>query len=490
MKLKIDISSNNLTVYCTAFEDQHHIKQKPVSADDIMAILEEKQIVYGIDNEAIAKLSEKEVPSKDVVIAQGKPATVGKRAEVHVQKRPKKREEVLPISNEAGDVDYLSPREGWIVVVNKDDEIAVKTSPTQGNPGINIYGKEIPGIWGKDFDLDEMGGINTEVDGSVLIATMDGFVIPRATKLNVEPVFRIYDDVGPGTGSIEIPDTYKVEVAISKDIKSGYWVKAHKITVGGCVEDCEIVAEELNIAQGIVGTSDLPINASKINVGYINGSRRVHAKGIRVTREISNGAQVYATQVKAYAIQGSSVIAGEGIWTDYVNGQNKIMVGIDYEAKVIHDRCIKELNDMEEPFEQLKKVWRNNEKRMAYLAELSKKNPKHPLIAKELPQIKEIKEKFDYYKEKIKSLQEKKEKALEKMLPTENPFLLIRNGFSRDNSSGSIVEPSSKIHIGNEQINIMEPSQGGLMTIIKGKFSFSPKYNIKEYKSRLNLIEW
>lgn len=490
MKIKLDISSNNLKVYFTSLEDLHAVQQTPVSAEGIRNVLEEKQIVYGIKDDVIEKIDGKKEPVVDVVIVEGKAPAVGKRAEVIVQKRPKRREEVLPKANEKGDVDYISPREGWIVVVNKGDDIAVKTSPTQGEPGTNIYGKEIPGIWGKDFDLDEMGGINTQVDRNVLVATIDGFVIPRATKLNVEPVFRIYDDIGPSTGSIEIPDTYKVEVAISKDIKAGYWVKAHKITVGGCVEDCEITANDLNIAQGIVGTSDLPVTASKINVGYINGSRNVYAKGIRVTREISNGASVYATQVKAYAIQGSSVVAGEGIWTDFVNGQNKIMVGIDYEAKTVHDRCLKELNDLEEPLEQLKKVWRNNEKRMAYLKELSKKNPKHPLIAKELPQIKEIKEKFNLYQKKAQALQAEKEKAFKKMLPTENPFFLIRNGFSRDNSSGSIIEPNSIIHVGHEHLKIMEPSNGGLMTITKGKFTFSNKYNIKEYKRRLNLIDW
>jgi len=158
MKLKIDTSSNNLTVYCTTLEDQQHVKQKPVNVDDILAILEEKQITYGINEDEIAKFAGKEEPAKDVVIVQGKPPTVGKRAEVHVQKRPKRKEEVLPKSNEEGDIDYISPRSGWIVVVNKGDEIAVKTSPTQGEPGINIFGKEIPGIWGKDFDLDEMGG--------------------------------------------------------------------------------------------------------------------------------------------------------------------------------------------------------------------------------------------------------------------------------------------------------------------------------------------
>ena len=193
---------------------------------------------------------------------------------------------------------------------------------------------------------------------------------------------------------------------------------------------------------------------------------------------------------KTHTIQGSTIVAGEGIWADYINGQNKIYVGVDHKEKTFYDKCIKELNDMEEPFGQLKVGWGNNEKRMMYLKELSKKNPQHPLIAKELPQIKEIKEKFDYFQKKMESLKEERENALKKMYPTDKPFLLIRVGFAKDNSSGSIIEPQSTINIGEKVRRILEPTKGGLMTYHEDKFAFSQKYNIKEVKSKLPLIEW
>ncbi len=127
---------------------------------------------------------------------------------------------------------------------------------------------------------------------------------------------------------------------------------------------------------------------------------------------------------------------------------------------------------------------------MIYLKELSKKNPKHPLIAKELPQIKEIMEKFEYYKKKLETLKKEKEKSEKEMYPTDKPFLLIRAGFAKDNSSGSIIDPQSILNIGHETQQILEPTRGGLMTFHEGKFVFSPKYNIKEIKARLSLIDW
>jgi uncharacterized protein (DUF342 family) len=490
MILKFEILNNNLKVYLSLLNDESVERQQPVTAQMIYDLLKEKEITYGILQEAVQKLDGKTEEVTDVLIAEGTPPTVGNNAEIQILKRPKRKEDVLPSVSESGDIDYISPREGWIVVVNKGDEIAVKLSPTQGESGIDVFKREIPGIWGKDFDLGEVGGFNTVIEGPSITAAIDGFVIPRATKLNVEPVFRIYDDVGPTTGSIDIPPKFQVELAISKDIKKGFFVKAHKITVGGCIEDSEVTAEELTINQGIVGTSNIPITAKKIDVGYINGSRPIYADSLRVLREISNGAQIAAAQVKAHTIQGSTVIASECIWTDYVNGQNKIMVGIDYKAKSTVDRCAKELKEMEEPFEQLKKVWHNQEKRLMYLSELTKKNPQHPLVLKELPQIKELKEKYEYYTKKMKLLQEERDGAMKRIYPDEKPFLLVRVGFSRDNSSGAIVDPQSVITLHKEVLKILEPTSGGLITLDDNKrLIFAKHYNIKELKSRMTRIE-
>ncbi|MFC1564047.1 flagellar assembly protein A [candidate division KSB1 bacterium] len=490
MIIKIEVSSNALKAYIKVVEDHNADEQTPVSDDEIIEAVKGKQIIFGIDKEVITKLSGAKETTDELVIATGKPPTVGKNAEVHVLKRPKKREEVLPKANEDGDVDYISPRPGWIVPVNKDEEIVVKTPPTQGEPGKSIFGKEIPGIWGKDFDLDELGGLNTEIEENRLVATHDGFVITRANRLNVEPVYRIYDDIGPATGSIDIPQSYDVEIAISKDVKSGYSVKANKVTIAGCIEDSEVIANELEVTQGIVGTSEIPITAKRIKVGYINGSRKVYAEGINVTREVSAGAQVFADQVKASTIQGSTITASEYIWTNFLNGQNKIWVGIDYKAKMVHDRCSTELNNMEEPLEQLQKAWRNSEKRMNYLKELAKKNPKHPLIVKELPQIKEIKGKLDYYLEKKKKLEDDRSDALKKMYPSETPFLLVRNGFAKDSSAGSAVPPSTIIHVRQEVLKILEPSTGRLFAYEDGKLNTTARYNIKELKTKLKKIDW
>jgi len=490
MRLKLEISSNYLKAYLTILEEDDVAEQKPVSKEDITALLGEQNICFGIKDEEVEKLTGSKVEIRDVVVAEGIAPTIGKSAEVKVLKRPKRMDEIRPKANEDGDVDYISPREGWLVPVKAGEELAIKIPPTQGDPGRNIFDKEIPGIWGSDFNLDEIGGLNTEVDQENLLAKVDGFVGHHAIKITVDPVYRVYENIGPATGSIDIPLAYEVTIQTSKDVLSGFKIRANKIVVGGCIEDAEVDAKELIVEQGIVGTSDIPIKAKKIRVGYINGSRAIYCDGIVVNREISSGAKVFCAQVKANIIQGSFITASEAIWTNNMNGQNKVYIGIDYKAKMAIERCTKELNKMEEPLEQLQKVWHNAEKKMAYLKELSKKNPQHPLITKELPQIKEIKDKYDFYIKKKKELEEEREKAVKQMYPSSQPFLLVRNGFSRDTSSGSIVEPDSLINFRSEIRKIMEPRSKLFMTIIKDQVVATDNFNLKELKSRMNKIDW
>ncbi len=139
MKLKLEISSNNLKAYLTSLETDQESKPVPVTAEEIIELLKEKKLTFGVNKDIIEKFNNNKEPVVDAVIAEGVAPTVGKSAEVKVHKRPKRSEDVMPKANKEGDVDYITPREGWVVVVNKGDDIAIKIPPTQGKPGTNIF---------------------------------------------------------------------------------------------------------------------------------------------------------------------------------------------------------------------------------------------------------------------------------------------------------------------------------------------------------------
>ena len=87
MIFKVDISSNYLKVFLTVTEEENVEKQKPVSVEDIIGILKEKKVTYGINKDAINKLNGSIEPIRDLVIVEGKAPTPGNPAEVHVSKK-------------------------------------------------------------------------------------------------------------------------------------------------------------------------------------------------------------------------------------------------------------------------------------------------------------------------------------------------------------------------------------------------------------------
>jgi hypothetical protein len=90
----------------------------------------------------------------------------------------------------------------------------------------------------------------------------------------------------------------------------------------------------------------------------------------------------------------------------------------------------------------------------------------------------------------MKQLQEERDGAMQRIYPDEKPFLLVRVGFSRDNSSGAVVDPQSVITLHKEVLKILEPTPGGLITLDDNKrLIFAKHYNIKELKSRMTRIE-
>jgi len=448
--------------------------------------LSDEGIVVGIKKDVLNDICENKRFNQKILVAEYIEPQVGNDARVEIIKKPKKSSEVTPVKKENDEIDYYSPREGFITYVRKDETIAIKYPPTRGKPGQNVLGRVIPGKFGKEIYLDSFKGSNSKIAGDKLIAKSDGVISLKALQVNVESIYRINDNIGRNTGSIDIPKEIDITLMIQGDIQRGFSVKCHKLYVSGCIEDAKIDCNFLKVKSGIVGVGDNPIEADYISVGFINGERKVIGKIVTVLREISSGAQVMAELVKAYTIQGTSVTAKDAIWTDYINGKNTIMVGIDYKAKMEHDELSIKIAEISEPLEELRNVSYAGAKRMKQLKELSKLNPKHPLLQKELPKILEIKEKLGKFEKLNDTLNKRREECEKEIYAEGEPFLIVRSGFSKDTSSETMVEPDTIIFLKEHSTKVYESSRGGLYYISKYGVSSTTRYNTRELKDRFN----
>lgn len=488
MEIKVQIDPEYTVVTLTVVVDVEKEKEVTLNPGILEAVLSNNGVIVGIKEEVIKEICDNKLINKPIVVARCIPPTEGNDARVEILKKTKRRDEILPVKKSENEIDYISPREGFLPYVRKGEVLAVKYPPTPGNPGKTVLGRAIPGKLGKEIALDLFQGANTEIAGNELKASIEGIVELSGIKVNVEGVHEIHDHIGMNTGSIDLPMDLDVSIRVIGDIQRGYSVKCRNLYVSGCVEDAEIQVKQLVVKEGIVGVSELPIIADSISTGYINGTRKVTAKSLKVLREISSGAEVCGEVIQAFTIQGSTAIAKEMIWTDYLNGNNLIMVGVDYVLKKEVDILNRKLLEIKGPLEELRNVSYAGAKKLKQLQALAKMNPKHPLLQKELPKIKEVKDKLDKFEKYCNELLTKRDELSTKMYSEDEPFLLVKIGFSKDSSAGIAVNPDSVIYLKNISTKITEATSGGLFTLNKYGVSYARQYNIKEIKTKLDLL--
>jgi len=423
---------------------------------EILNALSAHGVTTGIDHASIQKILSQKIYNKTIRVAHAIEPETGRDARVVFLKKIKKKKDVIPPQTEDGQIDYYAPR---------------------------VLGEEIPGIMGKEISLDLFAGSNTKIEDNKIIAESDGILELDGYKINVLKRYEIKENIGKNTGSITIPPDVECQLVVHGDIQNGYSVTCNSLTVYGCIEDAEVFVKNLEVKEGIVGLGKQKITADHIKAGYINGTREVYTKTLVVLREISSGAKIYSNTVKALAIQGSSVTARDAVWTDFINGKNSIVVGVDYHANMEYNEIIKSIHTMDEPLEELKSQRLIDTKRMKKLVELSRINPNHPLIKKELPRIREAKIKLDRFIAIRMDLINKKEVLLHKMYSKGKYFLFVRERLGKDSSSGQIVGPNTTITLADRTIKITDTAAGGLFYIKEHDIVKTSRYNIKEIKN-------
>jgi uncharacterized protein (DUF342 family) len=488
LEIQVQISQDYRSAFINVFVEENK-KDVVVSVPRLEKALSDAGVIVGIKMEVLKDICENKRFNQKTSIAECIEPETGDDARVEIIKKPKKADEIQPVKKENGEIDFYAPRDGFITYARKGETLAIKHPPTRGEPGTSVLGRSLPGKLGKDIALDLFMGVNTEIKEDKLIAITDGIITLNALQVNIEKTYKINDHIGRNTGSIDLPKDLDITLIVDGDIQRGFSIKCNILNITGAIEDAEIDCNFLKVKGGIVGVGDKPINAESISVGYINGERKVLARIINVLREISSGAKVIGEVVKAYTIQGATVVSKEAIWTDYINGKNTVMVGIDYKAKTEFDELTRKIAEIREPLEELRNASYASAKRMKQLKELSKLNPNHPIIQKELPKIMEIKEKLEKFELMNDNLNKKKEENEKRIYSDGEPFLLVRTGFSKDTSAGIPVEPDTNISLKEYSTKVYEYSKGGLYYLSeKYGITSTIRYNIKEVKDKFEKL--
>ena len=320
----IDISRDQMIA--TVRYDTSKGKKLP-TVDDIKAALAEKDVVYGIKEEAIERGIRSFTP---FVVAEGKQVQHGENAKI--ERKFDLTQKNRPKIDEYDRADYKDM--GLFVLAKKGELLAVRIPQTEGTPGINVFGTEVPSRPGRPIPVPQ--GKNTEVrNDNELYATIDGQIVDSTRKIDIDPHLSINSSVGAGTGNIN----FVGGVSIRGNVEAGFEVKATgDIEIGGMVNGAVVEGRNVTIKGGINGQNRGHIKAGE-NVqamfaenAVVEAGRDIILTDVSLHSQLRAGNMVFVEE-KRGMITGGSIAASEEIRCKMAGNAaavvTKMSVGID-----------------------------------------------------------------------------------------------------------------------------------------------------------------
>lgn len=358
-KFNVNLSKEDMVAHLV-IETQGSDEDFTTTTEELVQILNQSGVVYGINNEQLAKIVNDSLINKPVEVAKGLQPGKGKDAGFELLFETANNK--APMVGDDGYIDYKSLN--LISNATKGQPLAKKIPAAKGDPGMTVRGKEIPGLMGKDRALPK--GKNTDVspdNPDLLIATHDGAITFANNLVSIDNVYKINSDVDMSTGNIDFVGSLK----IAGMVKAGFKVKAAgNIEIGKNIEDAEIISGgSVAATGGFVGSGNGTINAAEdVYVKYvenqiIQAGHDVNVGGGCMNANITAGNAVIVKGAKS-VIVGGNVTALNLIEANVVGSEfgTPTLVRVGYNQALIAElkAAEKELQRLQEDGEKIHKA--------------------------------------------------------------------------------------------------------------------------------------
>ncbi len=334
-RLIVDITRDKMKV--TIKYDTKNGAKLP-TVDMVMEALTEKNVIYGIDDEAIEKGVQSLAP---FVAAQGTPAIPGENA--YIDRKFDLGVKGRPVIDEYDRVDYKDLN--LFVLVKANDTLAIRIPQTQGKPGKNVFGETVAAQNGRPIPMPE--GKNTKVLGEhQLIATINGQIVDTGTKISIDPRLVIKGAVGVATGDIDFDGS----ILVNGSVKQGFSVKATgDIEIKGSVNGAEVTGRNVYISGGVTGVNrgkvhaEQDVRAAFTENAVIEAGRDIYISDVALHSTLRAGQKI-TCEDKHGQITGGLAVAGEEVNVKIIGNQayviTRVSVGVDPNLqKEYHEVC-------------------------------------------------------------------------------------------------------------------------------------------------------
>ena len=284
------------------------------SFEMVMHALEERGIIYGVNEEAVAE----GVKQHSVFLAaegdqpiNGENAYIDRKFDLGVKGRP--------VMDEYDRVDYKNLN--LFVLVKANDTLAIRIPQTKGTPGKNIFGEIVPAHNGRPIPMPN--GKNTLVVGEhQLVAAINGQIVDTGTKISIDPQLVLKGSVGVSTGDIEI-----------KGSVNGGEVEGRNVAIGG----------------GVTGVNRCKVHAiGDVRVAFAEGAlieagRDIYIADVAIHSTLRAGKRIIV-EGKHGQIMGGLAVSGEEVQAKIIGNESyvitRVSVGVDPNLqKEYHEVC-------------------------------------------------------------------------------------------------------------------------------------------------------
>ena len=317
----------------------------------VMAALSDAGVVYGINEDAIdigIRSLTPFVAAEGLLPIPGENAYIDRKFDLGIQGKP--------VVDEYDKVDYKDLN--LFVLAKENQTLAIRIPQTKGTPGKNILGEPVPAQNGRPCPMPE--GKNTKVVGDHrLIATVNGQIVDKGSRISVDPRLEIKGGVGVQTGDIEFDGT----VQIKGDVEQGFKVKATgDIEIKGSVNGAEVTGRNVYISGGITGADRAKVYAEHdVRTAFaenalIEAGNDIFIADIALHSQIRAGKRLIMED-KHGQITGGHAVAGEMVSVKVIGNSSfvvtKVSVGVD--------------PNLQKEYQALRKTYKESKKRLTHI---------------------------------------------------------------------------------------------------------------------------
>ena len=295
----VKLSNENMKAYI--------ILTKPIGGSDITekAIYEAlklNNVVFNIKDSEVKNAAALKLYDKEILAAEGIEPQAGQDAVLSYY---------FDISNERsinidkdGKIDYHEL--SLIKNVKTGQKLVTLTPHTEGIPGKNVMGREVPGKDGKKLALPRGKNVDISEDGLELVSTVNGEVKVLDGKVNAFTVYEVKHDVDNSTGNIR----FNGKVIVMGNVLTGFVIEAEgDVEVYGVVEGAQIKSNgNIILHRGIQGMNKGELFCEGDLIAKFIENSKIEAKG----------------NIQSDAIMHSQVICGKKL---EANGRKGLLVG-------------------------------------------------------------------------------------------------------------------------------------------------------------------